>query len=108
MVEETKILKDDADPPAQRGEVILRQGPGVVAKNVNGSARWPKRQQHQTKQRGFSGAGRTCQELKALWSDGEIEVANDLRSQTVAQTDVFKPYQRVLRAMAERGRFARL
>ena len=91
MVQETKVLEHNADPPPQRRQVVLAQRRGVTAKDANRSPRRAEREQHQPHEGRLARAGRTGEELKALRVDGKIEVANDLRSHAVAQTDVFEP-----------------
>ena len=91
MVKQAKVLKHHADAAPQRRQIVLAQRRGVAAKDPYRSPRRAQREQHQPHQGGLAGAGRTGEELKALRGDGKIEVSNDLRSYTVAQTDVFEP-----------------
>ena len=90
MVEQAKILEHDADAPPERGDLVLVEFGGVLAENTDGSARRAQRQQHQPQQRRLAGAGRPGEELKALRRDGEIEVADDLGADAVAQADILK------------------
>ena len=81
-------------PPSQRRQVVLGQGHRILTKDADRSPRRPEGEQHQPHEGCLAGAGRACEELKALWFDGKIKIAEHLRSHAVAQTDVFEPYQR--------------
>ena len=91
MVQQTKILENSADAPSERGQVVLGQRRGVLAEDVDSSPRRAQRKQHQPHEGRLACAGRAGDELKALRGDGKIEVADDLWSHAVAQTDVFEP-----------------
>ena len=90
MVEQAKVLEHDADPPPQRRDLVLVELGRVLAENADRSARRAQRQQHQPQHRRLAGAGRPGEELKALRRDGEIEVADDLGADAVAQADIVK------------------
>ncbi len=102
MVEQAEILEDDADPPPERCQLVLGQRRGVLPEDVDGSSRRPQRQQHQPQERRLAGPRWPGQELKALRSDREIEVADDLFAQSIVQTDVFEAKQDGFTALATR------
>src|SRR5262249_20193773 len=93
MVQQPKILKDGANPAPQRRQVVLAQRRGVATKDTDRSPSRPQREQHQPHEGSLAGARRAGEELKALWVDGKIEIAEHLRSHAVAQTNVFEPEQ---------------
>ena len=94
MVEQPKILKDDADATPEAGDGVLVEGRGVLAEYLDDAARRLQRQQHQPQQRRFAGARRPREKLKALSFNGEGEVADDLDPHAVSQADIFEAKQR--------------
>src|SRR4051812_17911769 len=61
-----------------------------MAEQVDEAAGRPQRQEQQAQQRGLAGAGGAGEELKGMRGDLKTEVAQNLRTQTVAQADVFE------------------
>src|SRR5664279_1008517 len=70
-----------------------------MAEQVDQAAGRPQRQKQQPQQRGLAGAGRTGEKLEGVRRDQETEVAQNLRAEPVAQTDIFEPNQAQLRSM---------
>ena len=99
MVEEAEILEDDADPPPQIGAAVLAQGCRVMIEHADQAAGRPQRQQHQPQQRGLAGAGRAGEELEGMPADPEIEVAQHLGAEPIAQADILEPDHAVLRSL---------
>src|SRR5262249_37048063 len=93
VVEQPEVLKYDADAPPQVRERILRQRRDVVAEYRDEDARRSQREKQQPQQRGFAGARRPGQELERVGLDLEIEVAQNLAPEPVAQSDVFEADQ---------------
>ena len=60
------------------------------------AARRPQRQEQQPQQRRLAGARGPGEELERMRLDLEIEVAQDLRSQPVAQADILESDHAVL------------
>src|SRR3954451_1058219 len=61
-----------------------------MAEQVDEAAGRPQRQEQQAQQRGLAGAGGAGEELKGMRGDLKTEVAQNLRTQTVAQAYVFE------------------
>ena len=99
MIEQAKILQHDADPLAQVGDLILAEQRDVVAEQIDQAARRPQRQEQQPQQRGLAGAGGAGEKLEGVRGDQEAEVAQNLRAEPVAQSDIFEPNQAQLRSM---------
>jgi hypothetical protein len=70
-----------------------------MAEQVDQAAGRPQRQEQQLQQRGLPGAGRTREELEGMGGNQETEVAQNLRAEPVAQSDIFEPNQVQLRSM---------
>ena len=101
MVEQAEILQHDADPLAQIGDLFLAEQRDVVTEQIDQPAGRPQRQEQQAQQRGLAGAGGAGQELEGMGGDQEGEVAQNLRAEPVAQTDIFEPNQAQLRSMGD-------
>ena len=99
MVEQPEILQHDADALAQVRDLVLAEQRDVVAEQVDEAARRPQRQEQQPQQRGLAGARRAGQELEGMGRDQERQVAQNLRAEPVAQTDIFEPNQAQLRSI---------
>ncbi len=93
MVEQAKILEDDADAAAQIGDRILAEARGVAVEQADEAARRLQRQQDETQQGRLAGARRAGEELKRLRPDLETDVLQDFSSHSVSQTDIFKSDQ---------------
>ena len=50
MVQQAEILKDDANSPAQGGQVVLGERGGVPSEDVDGSAGRRQGKQHEAEQ----------------------------------------------------------
>ena len=94
VVEQAEVLEHDADPPPQRGDLVLAERRRILAEDVDRAARRLQAEQHQLEHGRLAGAGRAGEELEALRRDRKIEVAQHLRSDAVAQTDIVKAQQR--------------
>src|SRR4029078_12202539 len=90
VVEQAEILEHDADAPSQPREAILVEGGDVLIKHADQAARRPKRQEHQTQERGLAGAGRAGQELERVRLDAKAEVAQHFGAEPVAQPYIFE------------------
>src|SRR5262245_9303244 len=97
VIEQTKILENDADAAAQRGAVVLRQCGGIPIEHGNQTARRLNRKKQQTQQRRLAGAGGAGKKLKRVAVDMKTQVAQDLRAEAVAQADILKSDHAVLR-----------
>ena len=99
VIEQAEILQHDPDPFAQIGDLVLAEQRDVVAEQVDQAAGRPQRQEQQLQQRGLAGAGRPGEELEGMGRNLETEVAQNLRAEPVAQSDIFEPNQAQLRSM---------
>ena len=97
MVEQAEILQHDADALAQIGDLVLAEQRDVAAEQIDQPARRPQRQEQQLQERGLAGAGWPGEELERMGRNQETEVAQNLRPQTVPQSDIFEPNQAQLR-----------
>src|SRR5271168_4279931 len=77
MIEQAKILKDDADPAPETGERILVEASGIVAEEADETARRLQRQQDEAQQSRLAGARRPSQELKRLGLDFKADILED-------------------------------
>src|ERR1700726_3262353 len=98
VVEQPKILQHDADPLAHVRDIVLAQEPGVLAEQVDEPTGRPQRQEQQSQKRGLAGTGGAGEELERMGGDQETEVAQNLRTQSVAQSDIFESNQAQLRS----------
>ncbi|GCC49420.1 hypothetical protein chiPu_0033478, partial [Chiloscyllium punctatum] len=73
--------------------LVLAQQRDILAEQIDQPAGRPQRQEQQPQQRGLARAGRTGEELERVRRDHEGEVAQNLRAEPVAQTDIFEPNQ---------------
>jgi hypothetical protein len=71
MVEEAKVLEDDADAPACLGQRPLRQRGDILAEHGDQPARRPQRQEQEAQQRGLARAGGPSEELERVF--GHVE-----------------------------------
>src|SRR6201999_1846292 len=99
VIEQTEVLQHDPDSFAQVGDLILVEQRDVGTVQVDEAAGRPQRQEQQLQERGLAGAGRTTEELERMGGNEETEVAQNLRAEPVAQSDVFEPNQVELRSM---------
>ena len=99
MIEQAEVLQHDADPLAQVGDLILAEQRHVMAEQIDEAARRPQRQEQQPQQRSLAGAGRAGEELEGMGGDQETQVAQNLRTQSVTQSNIFEPNQAQLRSM---------
>ena len=99
MIEQAEILQHDADALAQVGDLLLAEQRDVLAEQIDEAAGRPQRQEQQAQQRRLAGAGRAGQELEGMGGDQESEVAQNLRTESVTQADIFEPDQAQLRSM---------
>ncbi|KAH2824480.1 hypothetical protein KXV85_000749, partial [Aspergillus fumigatus] len=106
VVEQPEILQHDADAPSQIGDLVLAELGDVMAEQIDQAAGRPVGEEQQAQQRGLAGAGRAGEELEGMRRDLEVEVAQDLRPQTVTQSDIFEPNQAQLRSRGGRRRAA--
>src|SRR3954454_8797510 len=93
MVEQPEILQHDADPFAQIGNLVLAQQGDVVAEQVDQAASRPQRQEQELQQRGLAGARGPGEKLEGMGWNLEVEIAQDLGPQAIAQSDIFEPNQ---------------
>ena len=91
MVEQAKVLEDDADAAAERRHVGAFQTGGVLAENGNETARRLEVEEQQADQRRLAGAGRAGQELEGMGGDREGQIAQHLPPRSIAEADIFKP-----------------
>jgi hypothetical protein len=99
MVEQAEILEDDADPPAERGQLVLLQRRGILAEDRDQAARGFQGKLEQADQRGLAGARRPGQELKRLRRDLKAQIAQYFRPNAVAEPDILESDQNVCPAM---------
>src|ERR1700744_4778096 len=64
MIEQTKVLEDDADAAAQIGDLILAQARSIAIEQSDEAARRLQSQQHKTQKRRLAGARRPGQKLE--------------------------------------------
>ena len=102
MIEQTKILEDHPDAPADRGHATLVQRRGVAVEQGDEAARRLQRKQDQAQKRRLPGAGRAGEELEALRLDPEAEIPQDLGPHPVAQSDILETNQAILPVTALR------
>src|SRR5258707_6429592 len=99
VIEQAKVLQHDADPLAQARDLVLAEQRDVVAEQIDQPAGRPQRQEQQPQQRGLAGAGGPGEKLEGVGGDQETKVAQNLRTQSVTQSNVFEPNQAQLRSM---------
>src|SRR5436190_9608152 len=103
MVEQPEVLEDDADPAPQGRPPVLAERRRVMIEYADQAARRPQRQEHHAQERGLPGAGGAGEELKRTPFDAERDVAQNLRSEPVAQAHILEPDHAVLRRLLPRG-----
>ncbi|MNL56929.1 hypothetical protein D3C87_1804530 [compost metagenome] len=64
MIEQAKVLEDDADAPAQHREFFARDRRNVAVEHPDQAACRLQREEKKPQQRGLAGARRTRQELE--------------------------------------------
>ena len=84
MIKKAKILKDNTDPASNGRQLVLRQFQRASTEYFDGSARWAQGKQHQAQEGRFPSARRAGYKLEALGGDCEIEVTDNLRTNSVA------------------------
>ena len=90
VVEQAKILEDDADAAAQgRDRVFVERG-DIAAEQTDEAARRLQREQDELQQGRLAGARGAGQELERLRLDAKADVLEDLAAHAVAQADVFE------------------
>src|SRR6185437_6690313 len=93
MIEQAEILQHDADALAQVGDRFLVEQRYIVAEQVHEPPGRPQRQEQEPQQGGLPRAGRAGEKLEGMGRNLEAEVAQNLRAEPVAQTDIFEPDQ---------------
>jgi hypothetical protein len=78
--------------------VVFAERRRIVFEHADQAAGRPKRHQHKPKEGGFAGSGRSGQELKGVVLDTEIEIAEHLPAETIAQADILELNHAVLRS----------
>jgi len=91
MVDQPKILKDDADAPPQRRQNAPGRRRDVVAEKRYQSARRALGKIHQAQQRRFARAAGAGQKVKRPRLQAKGNVMEDFLSKTVSHADVLKP-----------------
>src|SRR6202020_1161538 len=99
VIQQPKILRHDSDPLAQVRDLILAEQRNVVAKQVDQATGRPQRKEQQPQQRGLAGSRGAGEKLEGMGGNGETEVAQNLRAEPVAQSDIFEPNQVQLRSV---------
>src|SRR5689334_4223096 len=85
MVEETKILEDDADAPAHLGDLAPGEARDVAAEQADQAARGLEGEIHDAKQGGFAGPARPDEEMERARRQSEAGLMQDLGPVAVAQ-----------------------
>ena len=93
VIEQAKILEDDADAPAQHRQLVARDRRNLAVEGADDAARRLERQEKQAQKRRLAGAGRPRQELEGPARNIEGQVAEDLRPHPVAQSDILEMNQ---------------
>jgi hypothetical protein len=97
MIEESEILEDNADAAPKMGAVLFAECRRVMFEHADQAAGWPQRHQHKPEQGCLAGPRRPSEELKGMVLDSEIEVAQHLAAETIAQPDILELNHAVLR-----------
>jgi hypothetical protein len=93
MVEQAKILEDDADTPTQHRQLVARNGGNLPVEGANDTARRLQGEEEKTQQRRLAGTGRPREELERPARNIERQVAEDLRAHPIAQSDILEVNQ---------------
>src|SRR5205085_7387483 len=92
VIKQPKILKHDADATPQRRERVFAKRGDIMAKDGNEATGRPQRQEEKPQQRRLTRPGWPSKELKRTRIDPKGNIAQDLRTEAVAQTYMLKPH----------------
>ena len=93
MIEQAKILQDDADFTPDFGSATFLHAPDILAKDMHQSPRRLQIGQHHLQQGGFPRARGPGEKLERSRFDLERQITQDLGSQPIAQTDILETDQ---------------
>ncbi len=90
MIDQTEVLENDADLPAHRREFIRGVGSGVSVEQADEPATGSEGEVHQPQKGRFPGATGSGDEMERAVRQVECDVAEDFRTGTVTDADIFK------------------
>jgi hypothetical protein len=90
MVEQAKILKDDADASPEIRALTRRILGDISSEKIDEAARWPERHEKHAEKRCLPGAGRSGQEVKRARMQMKIYVAQDFLAGPITETDILE------------------
>src|SRR5260221_3873769 len=93
VIDQAKILEDDADAPAQGGQLAARRGGDVAVEQRDETARGAFGEIHELQERALAGAARAGQEVERTRRQPYADIAEHLRSRAVPHADILEPDQ---------------